>query len=471
MKKMVFIATAGLGACLLHAATWVPTQPSPDEAAIACINTSVTNGTDVDITATLASNTAEVVIGTPLSSDRHTFLRAVDLSGRTGTGLGSADNSAFHAAGVDDAATGAAILLKRLSGGVHGAGVTHAFGLLAWSDGTLGNNPATLQIDHLTGTVSANVHPDGTAAALYARTALHLNLMPGALLFGGSYGWDLGDQTLTNAQAELVGLLAKVREGTATASESNTLKTAASGYAILGGEEDDFLRFGGLATLFGQVDLGDGMDVVSLCDLPSNTVTRLPAIANAELLLITNSPIFSASLAGAPKETVIAGDSFCTFVDELTTLDSLSGTGTLASEGTIWVTNLLSVSGFLAAPTGSALIIEGNLGLADGLACSLRACGTADGWTNDRITVTETVTLGGGGTVDLGCTPSDPIPEKERRILMTVAGGVINSANLASWTLTGTGWDEDPSLIRRIGTDGVTIYASVSKGGTLLLMR
>ena len=182
MKKMVFIATAGLGACLLHAATWVPTQPSPDEAAIACINTSVTNGTDVDITATLASNTAEVVIGTPLSSDRHTFLRAVDLSGRTGTGLGSADNSAFHAAGVDDAATGAAILLKRLSGGVHGAGVTHAFGLLAWSDGTLGNNPATLQIDHLTGTVSANVHPDGTAAALYARTALHLNLMPGALL-------------------------------------------------------------------------------------------------------------------------------------------------------------------------------------------------------------------------------------------------------------------------------------------------
>lgn len=85
--------------------------------------------------------------------------------------------------------------------------------------------------------------------------------------------------------------------------------------------------------------------------------------------------------------------------------------------------------------------------------------------------MTGTVTVDGGGTVDLGCTHSDPIPEKQRRILMTVAGGVINSANLASWTLTGTGWEEDPSLIRRIGTDGVTIYASVSKGGTLLLMR
>ena len=219
------------------------------------------------------------------------------------------------------------------------------------------------------------------------------------------------------------------------------------------------------------MDLGDGADVVSLCDLPSNTVVRLPVIANAELLLITNSPVFSASLAGAPKETVIAGDSSCTLVDAVTTLDSLSGTGTLASEGIIWVTNLLSVSGALAAPTGSALVIGGNLGLADGLACSLRTCAAADGWTNDHITVTGTVTVNGGGTVDLGCTPSDPIPEKQRRILMVATGGVINPANLASWTLTGTGRDEDASLVRRIATDGTVIYASVSKGGTLILMR
>ena len=73
--------------------------------------------------------------------------------------------------------------------------------------------------------------------------------------------------------------------------------------------------------------------------------------------------------------------------------------------------------------------------------------------------------------MDLGCTPSGPIPEKERRIILTAAGGVINPANLASWTLTGTGLDEDASLIRRIATDGTAIYASVSKGGTLLMMR
>lgn len=319
--------------------------------------------------------------------------------------------------------------------------------------------------------MSANVSPDGTAAALYARTAMRLNLMPGALLFGGSYGWDFGDGSLTNAQTELIALLAKVKAGTATAAESNTLESAASGYALHGGEEDDLIRFGGAVTLFGQIDLGDGADVVSLCDLPSNTVVRLPAIANAELLLITNSPIFSASLAGAPKETAIAGGSFCTLAGALTTLDSLSGTGTLATEGAIQVTNLLSVSGTLAAPTGSALMIVGNLVLADGLACSLRACATAGGWTNDRVTVNGTVTVVGGGTVDLGRTPSDPIPEDERRIIMTTAGGVINPANLASWTLTGTGRDEDTGLIRRIGTDGIAIYASVSKGGTLLMMR
>jgi hypothetical protein len=194
MKKRVFVLTAGLGACLLQAASWVHAQPSSDEAAIACINASITNGSGAGISATLASNTAEVVIGMAVS-DRYTFLSAVDLSGRTATGLGSTGASAFQSAGADDAATGAAILLKRLSGGVHGAGVTHAFGLLAWSDSALSNNPATLRIDNLTGTVSANVHPSGTAAALYARTALSLNLMPGALLFGGSYGWDLGDQT------------------------------------------------------------------------------------------------------------------------------------------------------------------------------------------------------------------------------------------------------------------------------------
>ncbi|MDX9868907.1 MAG: hypothetical protein RBT78_13390, partial [Kiritimatiellia bacterium] len=253
--------------------------------------------------------------------------------------------------------------------------------------------------------------------------------------------------------------------------ESNALESAASGYALHGGEENDLIRFGGEVALFGQVDLGDSADTVSLCDLPSNTVVRLPAIANAELLLITNSPVFSASLAGAPKETAIDGNSFCTLAGALTTLDSLSGTGTLATEGAIQVTNLLSVSGTLAAPTGSALTIMGNLVLADGLACSLRACATAGGWTNDRVTVTGTVTVGGGGTVDLGCTPSGPIPEKERRIILTAAGGVINPANLASWTLTGTGLDEDASLIRRIATDGTAIYASVSKGGTLLMMR
>jgi len=470
MKKMVFIATAGLGACLLQAAPWFPAQPSPDEAAIACINAYATSGSDVGISATFASNTAEVVIGSAVS-DRHTFLRAVDLSGRTGTGTGASDGSAFQSAGADDVATGAAILLKRLSGGVYGAGVTNAFGLLAWSDSAYADNPATIRIDHLTGTVSANVHPDGTAAALYARTSLSLNLTPGALLFGGSYGWDHGDQTLTNAQAELVGLLVKVKAGTATAAESNTLESAASGYAVLGGEGEDLLRFGGPVTLFGQVDLGDGADVVSLCDLPSNTVVRLPAIANAELLLITNSPIFSVSNIGGPTETAIAGDSFCTLSDAACTLDSLSGTGTLATEGVLWITNLLSVSGALSAPTGSALKIMGNLGLADGLAYSLRACATAGGWTNDRVTVTGTVTVGGGCTVNLGCAPADPIPEKERRIIMTAAGGVINPAKLASWTLAGTGRDEDSSLIRRIATDGYVIYASVSKGGTLLMMR
>ena len=44
------------------------------------------------------------------------------------------------------------------------------------------------------------------------------------------------------------------------------------------------------------------MDVVSLCDLPSNTVTRLPAIANAKLLLITNSPISRPPLPALPKK-------------------------------------------------------------------------------------------------------------------------------------------------------------------------
>ena len=306
-----------------------------------------------------------------------------------------------------------------MSGGIHATGVTNAYGILAWSQDSFATNPATVRIGSLDGVVSANAAPEegGIAAALCARTATEVTLSSGGVLFGGTYGWDMGDGSATNAASVLQALLAKVKARTATVAESNTLVAAAiGGYAVLGGTGADTICFSSEnVAVFGQVALGGGDDTVMLSGIPSGRTLTLPTVTGAELLAITNCLDVAVSNAASFVEVYVGSNALCRLKDPSYTLSGLYGTGTVVPSGMLTVTNQIAVEQYEPASTGAVLTVTGGLVLGSGVSCHLRAVEVGDGlWTNDTVLVNGTLSVSGTGTIDLGCPTNAPIPLYQR---------------------------------------------------------
>ncbi len=462
----VAVLAVSAGADHQAAAETVTPVNLAEEAALACDNRAPDAGTGWG--ATFASNVAEVVFA-PVGTDRYFGLTCVSIDGTVTSGNAPTGMIAWSESVSSSARQGTAIRIDRLSGGVYATGVTNAFGILAWSDTTFATNPAAVTIGKCDGTVSANVAPGGLAVAFCARTAVEVALGSGALLFGGTYGWDAGDGSATNAAAVLQALLAKVKARTASPAESNALAAASSaGYAILGGSAGDTVRYGPNVTVYGKIALGDGYDTVSLSGLASGARVTLPPVTGAELLAVTNSPDVTVSNATVYADLFVGSNTLCRLKDSAYTFAGLYGRGTLVPQGTLSVTNRIEVGGFGEAPVGARLAVTGGLTLGAGVTCALRAAVTDGLWTNDTVSVSGVLTVAGSGAVDLRCTPEAPLAAHTKRIVMSAAGGIVNPGWLGGWSLVGTGRDEEKGLIRTVRAEGNNIVAIMSVGGTLI---
>jgi len=440
------------------------------EAAVACANAAFSG---MSWSASFVTNVAEVTFG-ETATDRALGLSCVSVDGTVATGFSPTGMIAWSEARFDAAAAGTSVEIGRVSGGIYATGITNAFGILAWSDTAYATNPAAVRIGSLDGAVSANVKPGGAvAAAVCARTSVDLTLASGAVVFGGTYGWDAGDGSATNAAAVLRALLSKVKARTATAAESNALASAsAEGYAVLGGTGTDAVCFASEnVAVFGKVALGGGYDTVTLAGIASGKSLTLPPVTGAELLAVTNCPDVAVSNAAAFAELYVGGNALCRLKDPAYTLAGLYGSGTVAPLGTLAVTNRIEVARFGGAPTGSALTVTGSLTLGAGLTCALRAAETAGVWANDTVAVSGALTVAGGGTVDLGCTAAAPFALNTRRVVMTAAGGIVNPANLGGWTLTGTGRDAETRLLRIVRAEGNSVVVVMARRGMMISIR
>jgi len=440
------------------------------EAAVACANAAFSG---VSWSAGFVSNVAEVTFG-ETSTDRALGLSCVSIDGTVANGASPTGMVAWSKAWFDASAAGALIEIGRVSGGIHATGLTNAFGILAWSDAAYATNPATVRVGALDGTVSANVKPGGAvAAAVCARTSVELTLASGAVMFGGTYGWDTGDGSATNAAKVLRALLSKVKARTATAAESNTLVSASSeGYAVLGGTGTDAVCFASEnVAVFGKVALGGGYDTVTLAGIAPGKSLALPPVVDVELLAVTNCPDVAVSNAAGFAELYVGDNALCRLSDPAYTVAGLYGSGTVAPQGTLEVTNRIEVSRFGGAPTGSTLTVTGNLTLGTGLTCALRMAETDGVWTNDTVTVSGVLTVAGGGAVDLGCTPEAPFALNTRRVVMTAAGGIVNPAALGGWTLAGTGHDSATRLLRIVRAEGNSVVVVMARPGMMVSVR
>ncbi len=445
----------------------VPPVNCATEAAVACVQT---GGVGTAWSAGFVTNVAEVTFG-EVVTDRALGLSCVSIDGTVATGASPTGMVAWSKASYTATSTGTSVEFGRVSGGVHATGVTNAYGILAWSHGAFATNPATVRIGALDGAVSANVAPGGgTAAAVCARTAVDVTLSSGGAVFGGTYGWDTGDGSATNAAAVLQALLSKVRARTATAAESNALAAAASGgYAVLGGTEADAVRFASEnVAVFGAVALGGGYDTVALAGIPSGRTLRLPAVTGAELLAVTNCPDITVSNAAVFADLYVGSNALCRLKDPAYTVAGLYGRGTVVPQGALTVTNRIEVGRFGEAPVGSRLTVTGGLTLGEGVVCALRAAETNGVWTNDTVAVSGALTVVGGGTVDVGCTTNAPLALYAKRVVMTAAGGIVNPGLLATWTLEGTGRDSETKYMRTVRAEGNNVVVGVSVGGTLI---
>ncbi|MDD4017128.1 MAG: hypothetical protein PHV28_04205 [Kiritimatiellae bacterium] len=440
------------------------------EAAVACANAAFSG---VSWSAGFVSNVAEVTFG-ETSTDRVLGLSCVSVDGTVATGSSPTGMIAWSEARFDASAVGTLVEIGRVSGGIHATGLTNAFGILAWSETAYATNPAAVRVGTLDGTVSANVKPGGAvAAAVCARTSVELTLASGAVVFGGTCGWDAGDGSATNAAEVLRALLSKVKARTATAAESNALVSASSeGYAVLGGTGSDRVCFASEnVAVFGKVALGGGYDTVTLAGIASGKSLTLPPVTGAELLAVTNCPDVAVSNAAVFAELYVGSNALCRLKDPAYTVAGLYGSGTVAPLGMLAVTNRIEVGRFGGAPTGSALTVTGNLTLGAGLTCALRAAETAGVWANDTVAVSGALTVAGGGTVDLGCTAAAPFALNTRRVVMTAAGGIVNPAALAGWTLAGTGRDSETRLLRIVRAEGNSVVVVMARRGMMISIR
>jgi hypothetical protein len=454
-------------ACLSAAAATPDPGIGGSVAAVACVNAAPA----AEWSAAFATNVAEVTFGA-LATDRALEVSILSVDGTVASETSPAGMMAWAKARFDASASGASVEIGRVSGTLRGTGADNVFGVLAWSDAAFADNPATVRIGRLDGIVSANAGPGGAAAAVCARTAVDLTLAPGAVLFGGTYGWDAGDGSATNAAAALQTALERVKARTATAAESNALAAAASeGYAVWSGAGDDIVRLDENVAVFGTVALGEGLDTVSVSGVRSNAAVRLPVFEGAERLVVTNSPDVAVSNAAGFAELAVGAGALCRLQDGVCVFPTLSGSGAVVPRGLLTVTGTLDVGGLEAVPVGAVLTVAGGLTLGDGVVCRLRAAEAGGPWTNDAVDVGGALTVAGGGTVDLGCTPEAPFALHTRRVVMTAAGGIVNPGALAGWTLTGTGRDGDAGLVMSVKAVGNQVVVGVSRGGTLISVR
>lgn len=463
----VLFGVLGITTVPVSAQVVLPVDAAGAEAALACVQT---GGIATAWAAGFVTNVVEVTYG-EVVTDRALGLACVSIDGKVETGASPTGMIAWSKATYRAASTGTSVELGRVSGGVHATGVTNAYGVLAWSHGAFATNPATVRIGALDGAVSANAGPGGgTAAAVCARTAVDVTLSSGAAVFGGTYGWDAGDGSATNAAAVLQALLSKVRARTATAAESNALAVAAAGgYAVLGGTGADTVRFASEnVAVFGAVALGGGYDTVVVAGLPSGRTLRLPAVTGAELLAVTNCPDAAVSNAAVFSEIYVGSNALCRLKDPAYTVAGLYGRGTLVPQGALTVTNRIEVGRLGEAPLGSRLTVTGGLTLGDGVVCALRAAETNGVWTNDTVAVSGALTVAGSGTVDVGCTTNAPLALYTKRVVMTAAGGIVNPGLLASWTLVGTGRESETKYRRTVRAEGNNVVVSVAVGGMLI---
>jgi len=459
-----------MGAAVSSVRAAVVPDAGAEAAAVACVSAAPTGGL---FSAVFETNVAEVTFGA-VGTDRALSLSFVSIDGTVASGASPTGMAAFPQASYDAAQTGVSVRLGRVSGGLHGTGPDQAFGALAWSEGGGLTNPATLWAGWIDGVVSANAGPDGTlAAALCAGTAVDATLGSGAVLFGGTCGWDEGDGSATNAAAVLQALLAKVKARTATAAESNTLAAAAAGgFAVLGGCGEDTVAFAsGNAAVFGTVALGGGYDRVALAGVASGGTVTLPATDGVELLAVTKCPDVSAANTAGFAELFVGSNSLCRLKDVSCVFEGLYGTGTVAPEGTLQVTGTIAVARFESAATGAVLNVSGGLTLGSGVTCALRATEDGGEWIHDRVAVSGLLTVAGGGTVDLGCAEESPLALNTRLVLFTAAGGIANPGALSGWCLTGTGRDDERKVIRTVRAEGNTVVAVISVGGTFISIR
>lgn len=439
------------------------------EAAVACVSAVPVAGW----AATFETNVAEVTFGAA-ATDRAMGVSIVSVDGTLSSGASPTGMMAWAKTWFSPSATGVSVEIGRISGTVQGTGVSNAFGVVAWSDAAFEENPATVKIGKLDGVVSANVGPEGdVAAAVCARTAVDLTLAPGAVLFGGTYGWDTGDGSATNAAAALQAVLEKVKARTATVAESNALFAVSSeGFAVWGGAGEDIVRVDENVTVFGVVALGEGYDTVSVSGVRSNATVRLPTMLGAELLVVTNSPDVAVSNTAGFVELAVGGTSTCRLRDAACVFEVLAGSGRVVPQGTLEVTGTLDVGGLQAVPVGASLKVTGGLTLGAGVTCLLRAEEIGDDvWTNDTVAVSGVLTVAGGGTVDLGCTPEAPFALFTKRVVMTAEGGIVNPGALSDWALTGTGRDGDNGVVMSVKAVGNQVVVGMGKGGTVISVR
>ncbi|HPC48697.1 MAG TPA: hypothetical protein PLH01_06495 [Kiritimatiellia bacterium] len=440
------------------------------EAAVACVSAAPADGL---FSAVFATNVAEVTFGA-VGTDRALSLSCVSIDGTVASGASPTGMAAFSQGTFDAARTGVSVRLGRVSGELHGTGPDQAFGALAWSGAGGLTNPATLWAGLIDGVVSANAGPDGTlAAALCAGTAVDVTLGSGAVLFGGTYGWDTGDGSAASAASALQTLLAKVKARTATAAESNALVTAAAdGFAVLGGHGEDTLAFAsGNTAVFGTVALGEGYDRVALAGVASGERVSLPTMDGVELLAVTNCPDVSVANTAGLADLFVGSNSLCRLKDASCVFDGLYGTGTVVPEGTLQATGMIAVARFEPAVTGAVLSVNGNLTLGNGVTCALRTAEEEGAWVNDRVAVSGALTVAGGGTIDLGCAEEAPLALNTRLVLFTAADGIANPGALSSWQLIGTGRDDERKVIRTIRAEGNAVVAVIAVGGTFISLR
>jgi len=438
------------------------------EAAVACVNAVPA----AEWSATFETNVAEVTFGA-MTTDRALGVSILSVDGVLASGASPTGMMAWAKTSFAPSATGASVEIGRVSGAVQGTGASNAFGVLAWSDAAFENNPATVRIGKLDGIVSANVGPEGSvAAAVCARTAVDLTLASGAVLFGGTYGWDTGDGSATNAAAALQTVLEKVKARTATVAESNALATAASeGFAVWSGAGEDIVRVDENVTVFGVIALGEGYDTVSVSGVRSNATVRLPTFTGAELLVVTNSPDVAVTNVAGFADLAVGAGALCRLRADACVFEGLYGSGTVVPQGTLSVTNTIDVGALQAVPVGASLTVTGGLTLGSGVTCRLRAVEVGGVWTNDVVTVSGALTVAGGGTVDLGCTPEAPLAVYEKRTVMTAAGGIVNPGALSGWALTGTGRDTDSGFVMSVKAEGNRVVVGLSKRGMVISIR